>query len=54
MAAVGGRVPVVVGASDLTTATTIRRAQYAERAGADAVMVVPVSYWKLSDRSACR
>ncbi|MBF6376385.1 dihydrodipicolinate synthase family protein [Nocardia farcinica] len=50
VAAVAGRVPVVVGASDLTTATTIRRAQYAERAGADAVMVLPVSYWKLSDR----
>lgn len=50
MAAVGGRVPVVVGVSDVTTAKTIRRAQYAQRAGADAVMVLPVSYWKLSER----
>jgi 4-hydroxy-tetrahydrodipicolinate synthase len=50
MAAVAGRVPVVVGVSDLTTARTIRRAQYAQRAGADAVMVLPVSYWKLSER----
>jgi 4-hydroxy-tetrahydrodipicolinate synthase len=49
IAAVGGRVPVVVGISDLTTARTARRAQYAERAGADAVMVLPVSYWKLSE-----
>lgn len=44
------RVPVIIGASDLTTANTIRRAQYAERAGADAVMVLPISYWKLSER----
>ena len=50
MAAVNGRVPVVVGVSDLTTANTIRRAQYAQRAGADAVMILPVSYWKLTDR----
>ncbi|MBJ7465774.1 MAG: dihydrodipicolinate synthase family protein [Mycolicibacterium sp.] len=47
---VAGRVPVIIGASDLTTANTIRRAQYAERAGADAVMVLPISYWKLSER----
>ncbi|MCF6388987.1 dihydrodipicolinate synthase family protein [Mycobacterium sp. MBM] len=47
---VAGRVPVIIGASDLTTANTIRRARYAERAGADAVMVLPISYWKLSER----
>lgn len=47
---VAKRVPVVVGASDLTTANTIRRARKAEQAGADAVMVLPVSYWKLTDR----
>jgi 4-hydroxy-tetrahydrodipicolinate synthase len=47
---VGGRVPVIVGASDLTTANTIRRAQYAQQAGADAVMILPISYWKLNDR----
>ncbi|MBO0880176.1 MAG: dihydrodipicolinate synthase family protein, partial [Mycobacterium sp.] len=39
-----------VGVSDLTTAKTIRRARYAQQAGADAVMVLPVSYWKLSER----
>lgn len=50
ISAVDGRVPVVVGVSDLTTAKTIRRAQYAEKAGADAVMVLPVSYWKLTER----
>lgn len=50
MTAVDGWVPVVVGVSDLTTAKTIRRAQYAEKAGADAVMILPVSYWKLTER----
>jgi 4-hydroxy-tetrahydrodipicolinate synthase len=48
--AVAGRVPVIVGASDLTTAETVNRAVYAQQAGADAVMVLPVSYWPLADR----
>ncbi|MGU3498020.1 dihydrodipicolinate synthase family protein [Mycobacterium sp. C31M] len=47
---VAGRVPVIVGASDLTTANTIRRAQHAQQSGADALMILPVSYWKLTDR----
>src|SRR5690625_2645444 len=46
---VAGRRPVIVGVSDLTTANTIRRAGYAQHAGADAVMVAPVSYWKLTE-----
>lgn len=50
MAAVDSRVPVVVGASDLTTANTIRRAKYAQQAGADAAMILPISYWKLTER----
>ncbi|OCB56310.1 dihydrodipicolinate synthase family protein, partial [Mycobacterium malmoense] len=50
IATVDGRVPVIVGVSDVTTAKTVRRAQYAQRAGADAVMILPVSYWKLSER----
>jgi 4-hydroxy-tetrahydrodipicolinate synthase len=50
IATVAGRVPVIVGVSDVTTAKTIRRAKYAERAGADAVMILPVSYWKLTER----
>jgi 4-hydroxy-tetrahydrodipicolinate synthase len=50
VAAVAGRVPVVVGASDLTTAGTVGRAEYAQRAGATAVMVIPVSYWALNER----
>jgi 4-hydroxy-tetrahydrodipicolinate synthase len=47
---VQGRVPVVVGASDLTTAGTVARGEYAEAAGATAVMVIPVSYWALNER----
>lgn len=47
--AVRRRVPVVVGISDLTTDNAIRRARFAEQAGADAVMVLPVSYWKLNE-----
>jgi len=50
VAAVAGRVPVVVGSSDLTTSGTVARAAYAEAAGATAVMVIPVSYWALNDR----
>jgi 4-hydroxy-tetrahydrodipicolinate synthase len=50
VAAVAGRVPVVVGASDLTTAGTVARAEYAEHAGATAAMVIPVSYWALNER----
>ncbi|KVO85771.1 dihydrodipicolinate synthase family protein [Burkholderia ubonensis] len=47
--AVRKRVPTVVGISDLTTAGAVRRARFAEEAGADAVMVLPVSYWKLGN-----
>lgn len=50
IAAVAGRVPVVVGSSDLTTAETVARAEYSQQAGATAVMVIPVSYWPLSER----
>jgi 4-hydroxy-tetrahydrodipicolinate synthase len=54
MSTVAGRVPVVVGVSDVTTAKTIRRARYAQQAGADAVMILPVSYWKLTEREIAR
>lgn len=45
---------MIVGVSDVTTAKTIRRAKYAQQAGADAVMVLPVSYWKLTEREIFR
>ena len=42
----GGRVPVVAGAGSNSTAEAVERAQHAERAGADAVLVVTPYYNK--------
>ncbi|WP_325895104.1 dihydrodipicolinate synthase family protein [Grimontia sp. NTOU-MAR1] len=47
---VAGRVPVIVGISELTTLQAISKARYAQSIGADAVMIIPVSYWKLTDQ----
>jgi len=46
---VAGRVPTLVGVSNLTTERTIYHAKFAEEAGATAVMIIPMSYWKLTD-----
>lgn len=46
---VDGRVPVLAGVSNLTTERTVYHARFAEKAGASAVMIIPMSYWKLSD-----
>ncbi|GAA0892803.1 dihydrodipicolinate synthase family protein [Fulvivirga kasyanovii] len=46
---VDNRVPVLVGVSNLTTDRTVYHARFAESAGASAVMVIPMSYWKLTD-----
>lgn len=46
---VNNRVPILVGVSNLTTERTIYHAKFAEKAGAAAVMIIPMSYWKLSD-----
>ncbi|OCA78503.1 dihydrodipicolinate synthase family protein [Chryseobacterium contaminans] len=46
---VNGRIPTLIGVSNLTTEKTIHHAQFAEKAGADAVMIIPMSYWKLTD-----
>ncbi|MBW8683342.1 dihydrodipicolinate synthase family protein [Chitinophaga rhizophila] len=46
---VAGRVPTLVGVSNLTTERTIYHAKFAEKAGASAVMIIPMSYWKLTD-----
>lgn len=42
--AAAGRVPVVAGTGALSTAETVELSAHAERAGADAVMVVPPFY----------
>lgn len=46
---VAERVPTLVGVSNLTTERTIYHAKFAEKAGATAVMIIPMSYWKLTD-----
>lgn len=46
---VKGRVPTLVGVSNLTTERTVYHARFAEKAGASAVMIIPMSYWKLTD-----
>ncbi|MFX8676838.1 dihydrodipicolinate synthase family protein, partial [Acinetobacter baumannii] len=44
------RVPVIIGISELTTDQAIKKAQIAQSYGADALMVIPISYWKLTDQ----
>ena len=46
---VNKRVPVIVGIADLTTADAVLHAQLAEEYGADAIMVSPFSYYRLSE-----
>lgn len=46
---VNGRVPLIVGIGELTTEAAVGKARFAAAAGADALMVIPVSYWKLTD-----
>ncbi|KPW40476.1 Dihydrodipicolinate synthetase [Pseudomonas coronafaciens pv. zizaniae] len=47
---VAKRVPTIISVSDLTTGNAVRRARFAEAHGADAVMVLPSSYWRLSEQ----
>ena len=54
IAQVAGRIPILVGVSNLTTERTIYHAQFAEKAGASAVMIIPMSYWKLTDEEILR
>lgn len=49
VAVVGGAVPLIVGIGELTTASAIAKARFAEKTGIDMLMVIPVSYWKLTD-----
>jgi len=51
---VAGRLPVLAGVSNLTTERTIHHARFAENAGASAVMIIPMSYWKLTDEEIVR
>lgn len=47
---VNHRVPVILGISELTTTVAIQKAKKAEELGADVIMVMPISYWKLTDQ----
>jgi 4-hydroxy-tetrahydrodipicolinate synthase len=49
MEQVAGRVPVMIGVSGLTTERVVHHARYAEKWGAAAVMIIPMSYWKLTE-----
>jgi 4-hydroxy-tetrahydrodipicolinate synthase len=49
MEQVAGRVPVMIGVSSLTTERVVHHARFAEKQGAAAVMVIPMSYWKLTE-----
>ncbi|MFD7105063.1 dihydrodipicolinate synthase family protein [Streptomyces celluloflavus] len=51
---VAGRVPTVVGVSHWSTETTVRRARTAARNGADAIMVLAQTYWKLTEDELAR
>ena len=46
---VNGRVPVMAGTGSLTTDEAVRMSKFAEDAGADAIIVVPITYWPLMD-----
>tara|TARA_R110000823_G_scaffold111338_2_gene232209 strand:+ start:2086 stop:2970 length:885 start_codon:yes stop_codon:yes gene_type:complete len=46
---IAGEVPLIVGIGELTTAAAVAKAQFAEKAGADRLMVIPISYWKLTE-----
>lgn len=46
--ALAGAVPLIVGIGELTT-QAVAKARFAEQAGADRLMVIPVSYWKFTE-----
>jgi 4-hydroxy-tetrahydrodipicolinate synthase len=47
---VAGKIPVVIGVAELTTAQAINYAKYAYEIGADMIMLSPFSYYKLSEQ----
>ncbi len=51
---VAGRVPLVVGVGTSGTRETVELARHAEEAGADAVLVVSPSYWKVGEEGLFR
>jgi 4-hydroxy-tetrahydrodipicolinate synthase len=47
---IAGRVPVMFGIGSLTTDESKRLATFASENGADAVLVVPITYWKPTEQ----
>ncbi|NQY79563.1 MAG: dihydrodipicolinate synthase family protein [Candidatus Caenarcaniphilales bacterium] len=43
------RVPILCGIAELKTSTVIEKINIAEKLGVDGHMIIPLSYWKLSD-----
>ena len=46
---INGRVPLMAGTGSMTTDEAVRMSRFAEDVGADAVIVVPITYWPLTD-----
>lgn len=51
---VNGKVPVIIGIAELTTEQAVNRAEYAQKIGANTVMLSPLSYYKLSEEEIFR
>lgn len=50
---VARRVPVAVGTGAITTAEAVRLSRHAQGVGADACLVVPITYWPLEEHEIC-
>jgi 4-hydroxy-tetrahydrodipicolinate synthase len=51
---VGHKIPIMMGIGAMTTAESVRLARHASDHGADAVLVVPLNYWRPTDREIIR
>jgi 4-hydroxy-tetrahydrodipicolinate synthase len=46
---IAGRVPLVAGTGSIQTAESVRLSKFAQDVGADAVLIVPITYWPLTE-----
>lgn len=46
---INGRIPLMAGTGSMITDEAVRMSKFAEDAGADCVIVVPITYWPLTD-----
>ncbi len=46
---INGRVPLVAGTGSAQTPESVRLSKFAQDVGADAVLIVPITYWPLTD-----